>query len=444
MSSDRPDDQPDDQPTPGRRSRRDGRPAGSFEFRERFGDGGDRSDAEGLREPAERGYTRPRGRLTVRQLMEQMGVEDAASNTSPGGPPARPQHRPTTPRPSVPQPPTRRARHDAPPPPAPTPPSSADETTALPPVAGFEWEPVDLSDETTAARVTDESRRQRPAPRRTPPTPPRPAAPAADDAPTAPPADEPASPGEPASSAETAERARPLPLQPTPDLADALEKARPTESARRRPRNKLAATGRILVALACVASLVGTGFVWNLNRTLNNALNVVNALDPNSKDVRDRDAQWGDETYLIVGTDTRSGENADVGAGEADTVEGARADTILLVNVPADRSRVVAVSWPRDLAVDRPECQNWDFHTQEYSGYLPAETDVKINGVFADGGPQCLVKVLTQMSGLDINHFIAMDFAGFEHVVRAIGGVQVCSEVPLFDDQIGYIVKTTG
>lgn len=64
--------------------------------------------------------------------------------------------------------------------------------------------------------------------------------------------------------------------------------------------------------------------------------------------------------------------------------------------------------------------------------------------MYAEGGPKCLVQVLTAMSGLNINHFIAMDFDGFEKVVRAIGGVEVCSTVPLYDYELGWILRKKG
>ncbi|WP_341258012.1 LCP family protein [Gordonia malaquae] len=464
MSSDRPGaDSPDDQPSSPRRSRRAGRSSDSYDFRDRFGDTGRHPRAEGLREPTGREqYVRPRGRLTVRQLMDQMGVDESAGTLPPAQvePPATGRRRatppPTPPRPTTPPPsaPAPRPAAQAPRPSAPqesnpappspqrrpaTPPAArpqprpaapkSEATQAIPPIAGFEFEPVDLSDTTTASRASDESRAQSPTP------------------PKAPSDDAPAVAQQATDVVDAPKKIRRRPLEPTPDLTQVIERVRPRKAPltkKARARKVATGTGRTLVALACILSLVGTGYVWNMNRVWNGNWNNVFAIDPDSKDVRNKDAQYGDETYLIVGTDTRSGQNAKVGAGEADTVEGARADTILLVNVPADRSRVVAVSWPRDLAVDRPECQNWNSETKEYDGVLPAANSVKLNGVFADGGPSCIVKTLTQMSGLNINHFIAMDFAGFEHVVRAVGGVEVCSKVPLFDDEIGYIVKTPG
>lgn len=474
MSSDRPGSPEPGDDAPARRSRRAGRDTGAYDFRSRFGDasGGQEPLAappsDGLREPSSReGYVRPRGRLTVRQLMEQMGVDEA------GAPQPQPQRRPNAPqqpaqrRPQPPparQEPSQRPAAQVPPPPRtpqrpPQRPEAVERTTAIPPVTSRPA--VDLSDTATTERLSQESRGQRsaptPEPRSTPeprPTPaPRPTdkrgaagAPADSEWVDIPPTVVAPETTE-ANAPDDASRKRRNPLQPTPDLTAALTQLK---SKRKRPDDrrqtlKVATnTGRILLGLACVLSLVGTGYAWNWMRTVDGAWNTVNALDPDNANIRKPGDQTGDETYLIVGTDSRSGKNAKVGAGDADSVEGARADTILLVNIPADRSRVVAVSWPRDLAVDRPECQNWDNNTAEYSGTLEPATGIKINGIYADGGPNCLVKTLTQMSGLNINHFIAMDFSGFEHVVRAVGGVEVCSTVPLYDYELGTILRKSG
>ena len=289
-----------------------------------------------------------------------------------------------------------------------------------------------------------------------------------------PPAYEP--PDEPAVDAEPSTPSAPTrrrPLEPTPDLTGAFE----TVTARRKATRKsdaakktssgskasagkkksapkdnrpggraLAGTGRVLVALACVLTLVGTGFVWSMQRGWNDSWNFVQALNPNDQNIRNKGAQTGDENYLIVGTDSRAGKNSKLGGGDEYSIEGVRADTILLVNVPADRSRVVAVSWPRDLQVDRPECESWDPKTGDYdpNDMVYAQDGVKLNSVYAVGGPKCLVSTLQQISGLDINRFIAMDFEGFEKVVNAIGGVQVCSTVPLYDYELGYVLRKKG
>lgn len=429
-----------------------------------FAASGENPPADRLREPrsADR-FVRGRNRLTVRQLMEQMNADDASAGASDDTPtqaipPTRPRlRRPRSSPPAAPAPP----RADPPTesiPPVSVPPvahyAPADVTQKLPPVTDAPTG-VDLSDQATARRASEESRAQ--GSHAAPVTseefePVTRVAPAGDteDAPTpdAADTDTPAATPETvrAASAEATEPAGP-PLQRTPDLA-AMARSRPRRvRARTRKqvmRRNATVTGRILVAVACVMALVGTGFVWGyLNSVDGNWRNIM-AVNPDDTNIRNKNAQYGDENYLIVGTDTRSGQNGDVGAGTTADAEGARSDTVILVNIPADRSRVVAVSFPRDLQVDRPECQQWDNDKGTYGATLDAETQVKLNSVYALGGPQCLVRVITAMSGLNINHFIAMDFFGFEKVVNAVGGVEVCSTQPIYDYELGQILRKPG
>ena len=118
--------------------------------------------------------------------------------------------------------------------------------------------------------------------------------------------------------------------------------------------------GRAVAAVIAVLALALTGGAWQWQSTKNNMLNRVSALDPDSRDILDPNAQFGDENFLIVGVDSRMGENVDMGAGTTDDAAGARSDTVMLVNIPANRERVVAVSFPRDLAIEPMECEPWN------------------------------------------------------------------------------------
>ena len=178
------------------------------------------------------------------------------------------------------------------------------------------------------------------------------------------------------------------------------------------------------------------------------------ALDPDSRDIVDPGAQFGDENFLIVGTDSRIGQNSDMGAGTTDDAAGARSDTIMLVNIPANRKRVVAVSFPRDLSITPMECEHWDPTTGAYGPATDPEspvygmdkvyTETKLNSAYAVGGPKCLVKVIQKLSGLSVNRFMAVDFAGFAKMVDALGGVEVCSTTPLEDYELGTVLANAG
>ncbi|MGJ0119812.1 LCP family protein [Williamsia sp. MIQD14] len=274
------------------------------------------------------------------------------------------------------------------------------------------------------------------------PSPPAPSPPAADDdrTETIPPVVD-DTPAPPAPSRPSAPRAAVAP-EVLPPRGDRVAKA-----AKRSGRMRSARTAaRVVIVVGAVLALVGTGTVWGYLRVTNGGFRTIDAVDANDKNIRNKGAQYGDQTYLIVGTDTRVGNNGKVGAGTTADAEGARSDTVILVNVPANRSRVVAVSFPRDLQIDRPACDSWDNNTATYdpNNVIPAETGAKLNTAYGDGGPKCAVKVIQQLSGLNINHFIAMDFFGFEQVVNKLGGVQVCSPTPLYDYELGQILSRPG
>jgi LCP family protein required for cell wall assembly len=219
-------------------------------------------------------------------------------------------------------------------------------------------------------------------------------------------------------------------------------------------RRRVVLAGRSLAVLFAVLALVTTGGAWQWQSAKNSMLNRISALDPDSRDILDPNAQFGDENFLIVGVDSRFGENADMGAGDTEDAGGARSDTIMLVNIPANRERVVAVSFPRDLSIEPMECKAWNPETGEYGPlydeetetYGPDEvyTETKLNSAYSFGGPKCLVKVIQKLSGLSINRFMAIDFAGFSKMVDALGGVEVCSTTPLEDYELGTVLPNAG
>ncbi|MGD1169865.1 LCP family protein [Mycobacterium seoulense] len=221
----------------------------------------------------------------------------------------------------------------------------------------------------------------------------------------------------------------------------------------RRHRPMLVAA-RSLAALLAVLAVVMTGGAWKWSTSKNARLNTISALDPQSDDIRDRNGQYGDEDFLIVGLDSRAGDNANMGAGNTDDADGARSDTVMLVNIPANRKRVVAVSFPRDLAITPMQCEAWNPDTGKYGPLYDAKTktwgpkmvytETKLNSAFAFGGPKCLVKEIQKLSGLSINRFIAVDFSGFAKMVDALGGVEVCSKTPLHDYELGTVLEHGG
>ena len=137
-----------------------------------------------------------------------------------------------------------------------------------------------------------------------------------------------------------------------------------------------------------------------------------------------RPAAGAGTNWLLVGSDSREdltpeqqaalATGGDVGAG--------RTDTILVVHIPGllSDAPTTMVSIPRDSYVD-----------------IPGHGMDKINAAFAIGGPSLLAQTVEQDTGLRLDHYAEIGFAGFGDVVDALGGVQVCPTDPINDPLAG-------
>ena len=85
-----------------------------------------------------------------------------------------------------------------------------------------------------------------------------------------------------------------------------------------------------------------------------------------------------------------------------------RSDTQILVRLDPQTKSISMLSVPRDLRVMIPD-----------HGYD------KMNTAYSYGGPPLAVKTFTELTGLPINHFVEVNFAGFWHVVNILGGVYI-------------------
>lgn len=237
---------------------------------------------------------------------------------------------------------------------------------------------------------------------------------------------------------------RPVAERAGADGADGVVPTR-LQAKKSRSQRRAALAGRVAVALVAILVFAVTGTAWSALRYVDAKQQTVQALDKNSAVVVEPEKQLGDENFLLIGSDSRAGASGGVGAGTESQVVGARSDTVILAHIPADRSRVVLVSFPRDLQVDLPACNRWDNDAASYtSEVVGAQSGVKLNTAYFEGGPRCITKVVQQLSGLNVNHFLAVDFAGFQSMVDAVGGVQVCTEKPLKDTVLGTVLPRAG
>ncbi len=128
---------------------------------------------------------------------------------------------------------------------------------------------------------------------------------------------------------------------------------------------------------------------------------------------------------LLIGSDTRS-DRADCRIG-GDCGGGANADVEMVVHLSADRSNATVMSIPRDTIVNVPTCTDPSHHV------YPALQSVQITSSLQDGGPGCTVATVHALTGINIDHFVMIDFMGVVNMSDDVGGVPVCVSANVFD-----------
>jgi LCP family protein required for cell wall assembly len=178
----------------------------------------------------------------------------------------------------------------------------------------------------------------------------------------------------------------------------------------RAPRRRLLI--RVLLAAAAAAVLlVGgiSGLFLERQRAYDRNIQRVPGVFPAEAD-RPARAPGRAENWLLVGSDRRADQaTTGLDANEPLWRYGAqRADTIILVHLPADRGRVYLVSFPRDAWVP-----------------IQGHADAKLNAAFSFGGPPLLIATIERLTGVRVDHFAILDFEGFRSMTDALGGVNV-------------------
>ncbi|MFI2429646.1 LCP family protein [Streptomyces sp. NPDC018955] len=131
---------------------------------------------------------------------------------------------------------------------------------------------------------------------------------------------------------------------------------------------------------------------------------------------------------LLIGSDSRaSDENVALGGGRDTRGNPPLGDVQMLIHLAADRESAAVVSIPRDTRVDIPEC------TDPRTGdTYPAVNDI-INTSLARGGPGCTLATWQNLTGVYVDHWMTIDFAGVVSMADAIGGVEVCVNQNVWD-----------
>jgi LCP family protein required for cell wall assembly len=127
------------------------------------------------------------------------------------------------------------------------------------------------------------------------------------------------------------------------------------------------------------------------------------------------------ENILLIGSDTRVNQDG-IGGNTGCNCS----DTLMILHIPAgtsgDRGAVV-MSIPRDTMVPYYQCPATDgFPGQQ----ADPDSFERINATLATGGPACTWITVEQQTGIHLDHFIQLDFTGFENIINDLGGVYIC------------------
>lgn len=185
---------------------------------------------------------------------------------------------------------------------------------------------------------------------------------------------------------------------------------RPDTRRRRRRRGRRILAGCVVALLLVVGVLAATiyGAAEHLAGKVHRIPHVFVSIPPQSRPTVPTVAAHS-MTFLLVGSDTRSAGST-TGHAATDTFGSGsgRSDVLMLVRLSPDRKSVVLVSIPRDTWVD-----------------IPGHGKAKINAALAFGGPSLAIRTVEQLTHIRIDHFAAIDFAGFRAMTDALGGVNV-------------------
>ncbi|WP_179500091.1 LCP family protein [Streptomyces sp. WZ.A104] len=173
--------------------------------------------------------------------------------------------------------------------------------------------------------------------------------------------------------------------------------------------------------------VVGTSLgAYLLYEKLNGNIDAIDVGDAGNKDV----VPDGPMNILIIGTDKRTGKGNE---GYGDNGSVGHADTNILFHVSEDRTNATAMSIPRDLMTEIPECEAKQ--PDGTSTVIPGTPKERFNTSLGQNGrdPGCTMKTVETITGVKPDHFMMVDFNAVKELTTAVGGVKVCMAKPIDD-----------
>jgi LCP family protein required for cell wall assembly len=172
---------------------------------------------------------------------------------------------------------------------------------------------------------------------------------------------------------------------------------------------------RFVVALVIAVVVTSTGMVA-ASVLEEHKLSAIHRIDL-PDDTLEASKPGAPANFLIIGSDTRSfvdSEGQTNAFGKKD--DSARSDVMMVVHVVPSLGSVYVVSFPRDTYVE-----------------IPGHGKQLLNAAFEIGGPALTIQTFKEDFGIPIQHYLAVNFVGFEKIVNAIGHVKIYFPTPARD-----------
>jgi LCP family protein required for cell wall assembly len=227
------------------------------------------------------------------------------------------------------------------------------------------------------------------------------------------------------------------PMPNAPDSGGRDSGGRDSGGGRGRARGgaaRLAIGARVVAAVVAVAVLAMSGWGWYLGQVADASVNRTDAIPTTGNNGVEGEAM----NLLLVGNDSRAGATEQQ-LDELNTTahEGINTDTMMLIHVPADGSRASFVSFPRDSYVQIPGYGMDKLNAAYAYGYQYEAGDSATDQERQGAGARLLVQTISQLTGLQIDHYAEVDLLGFFELSNAVGGVEVNLCAPVQDGYSG-------
>ncbi|MFF0064032.1 LCP family protein [Streptomyces sp. NPDC005279] len=201
----------------------------------------------------------------------------------------------------------------------------------------------------------------------------------------------------------------------------------PTAGRRKRKQPKSRKKKALLWTGGVMAFVVAAGSIgaYLVYQHFNSNLNTVDVTGAGSGGFKKDQAV----NILVIGTDKRSGKGND-GYGDKNSV--GHADTSILFHVSKDRTNATALSIPRDLITDIPDCET---KTADGTKVIRGTHKTRFNESLGQEGrdPGCTMRTVKSLTGLTVDHFMMADFNAVKSMTTAVGGVEVCLAKDIHD-----------